>query len=117
MITAQFCTRGRQLVSLCCQVPKYKLYKQYLSSLDALNKNHSNENRLNFNAAKQKYKVTKNKLKRQYKNQQGNMMNNLRRKNPKNFTANLRVKKGIYSDITIEQFEEHFRKLMNKDNK
>jgi hypothetical protein len=62
-----------------------------VSSLDALNKNHSNENRLNFNAAKQKYKVTKNKLKRQYKNQQGNMMNNLRRKNPK---------KRIYSDIT-----------------
>jgi hypothetical protein len=46
------------------------------------NKNRSNESKLKFNVAKQKYEVTENILKRQYNNQQGNMMNTLRRKNP-----------------------------------
>ena len=71
-----------------------ELYKQYLKSLDVFNKNRSNESKLKFNVAKQKYEVTENILKRQYKNQQGNMMNTLQFK---------RVKRKIYSDITIEQ--------------
>jgi hypothetical protein len=58
-----------------------------------------------YSVAKQKYKVTENKLKRQYQNQQGHMMNTLRRKNPNKFYRKFkRVKKQIYSDITIEQF-------------
>ena len=82
-----------------------ELDKQYLKSLDELNKNHSNEIRHKLNVAKQKYKVTENKLKRQYQNQQGHMMNTLRRKNPNKFYRKFkRVKKQIYSDITIEQF-------------
>ena len=73
--------------------------------MDEFNKNRSNEIRLKFNVAKQKYEVTENKLKRQYNNQQGNMMNTLRRKNPKKIYRKFkRVKKQIYSDITIEQF-------------
>ena len=82
-----------------------ELDKQYLKSLDEFNKNRSNEIRLKFNVAKQKYEVTENKLKRQYQNQQGHMMNTLRRKNPNKFYRKFkRVKKQIYSDITIEQF-------------
>lgn len=62
-----------------------ELYRQYQKALYVFNKNRNEENRLQLNIAKQKYKVTENKLKRQYKNQQGNMLNNLRRKNPKKF--------------------------------
>ena len=45
------------------------------------------------------------------------MLNNLRRKNPKKFYRKLKkIKKPIHSEITIEQFEEHFSKLMIKGN-
>ena len=82
-----------------------ELYKQYLQSLDVFNKNRRNESKHKLNVAKQKYDVTENILKRQYKNQQGNMMNTLGRKNPKKIYRKFkRVKKQIYSDITIEQF-------------
>jgi hypothetical protein len=58
--------------------------------LDEFNKNRSNKIRLKLNVAKQKYSVTKNKLNKQSNNQQGNMMNTLRRKNLKSFIANLK---------------------------
>ena len=94
-----------------------ELYRNYQKSLEVFNKTRSDENRLKLNLAKQKYKVTENKLKRLYKNQQRNMLNNLRRNNPKKFYRKFkRIKKRIYSDLTIEQFEEHFKKLMNKEN-
>ena len=94
-----------------------EFYRQYQKALYVFNKNRNEENRLQLNIAKQKYKVTENKLKRQYKDQQGNMLNNLRRKNPKKFYRKFkRIKKPIHSEITIEPFEEHFSKLMNKGN-
>ena len=62
-----------------------EFYRQYQKPLYVFNKNRNEENRLQLNIAKQKYKVTENKLKRQYKDQQRNMLNNLRRKNPKKF--------------------------------
>ena len=52
-------------------------------AIDSFNKYRSNENRLSLNLAKQRYKYLENKLKRQYKNQQGNMLSNLRKSNPK----------------------------------
>jgi hypothetical protein len=39
------------------------------------------------------------------------MLNYLRRKNPKKFYRKFkRIKKRIHSEITIEQYEEHFSK-------
>ena len=44
------------------------------------------------------------------------MLNHLRRNNPKNFYRKFeRKNKKILCDITIEQFQEHFKNLMNKE--
>jgi hypothetical protein len=51
-----------------------ELDRQYQQALYVFNKNRNEENGFQLNIAKQKYKVTENKLKRQYKNQQGNML-------------------------------------------
>ena len=75
-----------------------ELDKQYLTSLDEFNKNRSNEIRLKLNVAKQKYSVTLYKLNKQYNNQQGNMMNTLRRTNLKKcYRKFQRVQKQTYN--------------------
>jgi S-adenosylmethionine hydrolase len=66
--------------------------------------NHPNENRLKLNVAKQTYKRTETRLQRQYKNQQGNMISNLRRNNPKKFYRKFRKRKQQnVHNITLEQ--------------
>jgi hypothetical protein len=71
-----------------------------------------------LNVAKQKYKRTETRLKRQYKNQQGNMISNLRRNNPKKFYRKFRKRKQQnVHNITLEQFKEHFSNLMNIQDK
>ena len=58
-----------------------------------------------------------NKLKRQYKNQQGNMLSKLRKSNPRRFYRKFKKrKKPVIRDITFEKFEEHFKNLTSKDN-
>jgi hypothetical protein len=52
------------------------LYRQYKYSLHDFNSNRTNENSLRLNVTNQKYKRTETRLKRQYKNQQGNMISN-----------------------------------------
>ena len=90
------------------------LYRQYKYSLDDFNSNRTNENRLKLNVAKQKYKHTETRLKRQYKNQQGNMITNSRRNNTKKFYRKFRKRKQQnVHNITLEQFKEHFSNLMN----
>lgn len=93
------------------------LYKQYQMALDRLNKYRSNENRLSLNLAKQRYKYLENKLKRQNKNQQGNMLSKLRKSNPKRFNNKFKKRKQpVIHDISLEKFEEHFKNLTSKDN-
>ncbi|XP_071123308.1 uncharacterized protein [Mytilus edulis] len=53
------------------------LYRDYLRAMMDFNRYRSNENRLHFNLAKQRYKRLENQLKRQYKNQQGDMLSKL----------------------------------------
>ena len=93
------------------------LYNAYQRALGTFNKYRSNENRLSLNLAKQRYKCLERKLKRQYKNQRGNMLSSLRRTNPKQFYRKFKnSKKSLHHTITIEQFEEHFKNLtFNRD--
>ena len=85
------------------------LYRQYKSALDVFNRNHSNENRIKLTLAKQKFKRTETRLKRQYKNQQGNMLKTLRRNNPKKFYKKFKRPRNVAKHtISIEQFQEHF---------
>jgi hypothetical protein len=87
------------------------LYKQYQMAIDSFNKNRSNENRRSLNLAKQRYKYLENKLKRQYKNQQGNMLSKLRKSNPRRFYRKFKKrKKPVIHDISLEKFEEHFKR-------
>ncbi|VDI17162.1 Hypothetical predicted protein [Mytilus galloprovincialis] len=91
------------------------LYIQYQNALDSFNKYRSDENRINFNLSKQKYKCCETRLKRHYKNQRGNMLLSLRKKNPKRFYKNFKKrKKRVINNISLDQFEEHVKKLMSK---
>ena len=74
-------------------VKHYNVYKQYQMAIDSFNKNRSNENRLSLNLAKQRYKYLENKLNRQYKNQQGNMLSKLRKSNPKRLYRKFKKRK------------------------
>ncbi|VDI64106.1 Hypothetical predicted protein [Mytilus galloprovincialis] len=90
------------------------LRRQYISALKVFNEKRTNENRIKFNIAKQKYKQTEMRLKRQYKNQQGNMLNRLRRNNPKKFFRKFkRTRNNNLNSITLEQFQVHFQKLVS----
>lgn len=60
-----------------------KLYNEYKSRLLSFNKCKSIENRQLLCQAKNIYKKTETKCKRHYKRMQGNMLNFLRKKNPK----------------------------------
>ena len=92
------------------------LYKQYKTSLDMFNKSRNNDNRLKLNLAKQRYKRLENKLKRDYKNQQGDMLKSLRLKNPKKFYRKFKNqrRKTVHS-VKLQQFQEHFKELINRD--
>ena len=93
------------------------LYNEYQRSIDSFNKYRSNDNRLILNLAKQRYKRLENKLKRQYKNQSGNMLSALRRKNPKRFYKKFKKRKNrVVHNITLEEFEDHFKNLISKEN-
>jgi transcription elongation factor len=59
------------------------LCNSYKRALSIVNDIHSDENRMKLNLEKQKYKRLENKLKRLYKNKQGNMFNSMRTSNPK----------------------------------
>lgn len=48
-----------------------ELYRQYQKALYVFNKNRNEENRLQLNIAKQKYKVTENKLQKSIKTNKG----------------------------------------------
>ena len=64
--------------------------------------------------AKQKYKKVENRLKRQYKRQGGDMLEYLRKNNPKYF-YNIFSRKRIQAnktDLNIDDFVRHFRDLM-----
>ena len=51
------------------------------------------------------------------KNQQGNMLSNLRKSNPKRFYRKFKKRKQpVIHDISLEKFEEHFKNLTSKDN-
>ncbi|VDH98937.1 Hypothetical predicted protein [Mytilus galloprovincialis] len=116
----EFCENGDKVYKSNADKPWFTdecktLYIQYQNALDSFNKYRSDENRINFNLSKQKYKCCETRLKRHYKNQRGNMLSSLRKKNPKRFYKNFKKrKKRIKNNISLDQFEEHFKKLMSK---
>ena len=93
-------------------VKHYNVYKQYQMAIDSFNKNRSNENRLSLNLAKQRYKYLENKLNRQYKNQQGNMLSKLRKSNPKRLYRKFKKRKTTcYTRYLTWEVRRTFQKL------
>ena len=57
-----------------------------------------------------------NKLKRRYKNQRGDMLQTMKKTNPKRFYRKFKRRKTrINSILTLEQFEEHFKNLISNN--
>ena len=91
-----------------------ELYNNYKRALMNFNTNRTEGNRMKLNLDKQKYKVLENRLKRRYKNGQGNMFSAMRKSNPKRFYRKFKQRKKVISNsIDIEQFVEHFKSLMS----
>jgi hypothetical protein len=58
-----------------------------------------------------------NNLISRYKNQRGDMLSSMRRTNPKYFYKKFRKrKKTDKSNISLDDFVHHFKKLVSKDN-
>ena len=73
-----------------------------MACLSAFNKNKSYVNHFNLIDAKKKYKAHELKLKRAYKRQQGNMMESLRKLNPKLFYKKIFPQKENVANLIWE---------------
>ena len=94
-----------------------ELYIKYKRTLSDFNKIRSNENRLILNLAKQKYKCMEKRLKSRYKHQRGNMLNSLKKTNPKCFYRKFRKRrKTVKHNISLNDFMNHFKNLVNRDD-
>ena len=95
-----------------------KKYREYKDALYNFNVCKSIENHDNLIRLKSAYKKLSNRLKRQYKRTGGNMMNFLRKNNPKAFYRHFAKKqpKRNGANITIDQFHEYFKNLVTCDS-
>ncbi|KAJ8313166.1 hypothetical protein KUTeg_009282, partial [Tegillarca granosa] len=103
-------------------VPKYEddkpwftfeckqLYRLYLQSLRDFNKNKTDETHYKLHATKRKYKTLETKLKRDYLQQQGDMVSFLRTTNPKLFYKTF-SKQKICEISTLIRFREENKKF------
>jgi hypothetical protein len=78
------------------------LHIDYNRALSKFNKNRRDENRLELNLSKQRFKRMENNMKSRYKDQRGNMLSSMRRTNPKYFYKKFRKrKKTVNSNISL----------------
>ena len=89
-----------------------KLYNNYKRALRRFNSDRSTLNRFNLTETRKKYKLLQNKLRSTYLTQEGNMINTLRKNNPRAFyrKVNKRKKSPIY-DITMDEFVKHLKNV------
>ena len=92
-------------------VRKYKLYK---NALLQFNNHKTFQNRINLANAKNAYKTCETKMKRHYFRQEGNMLDNMKRDNPKQFYRIFRKKrKSCKSNLNVKDFFQYFSNLMS----
>ena len=93
-----------------------QLRKLYLQKLKLFNDVHSHFNRSILVTSKRNYKQYERKLKREYTRYQGDKIEYLKKKNPKEFYKLFRKKKGNpVSSLNISGFYEHFKQLSSTD--
>ncbi|KAK3084323.1 hypothetical protein FSP39_011568 [Pinctada imbricata] len=87
-------------------------YRNYKSALYIFSQNKSHANHVILMEKKREYKALECTLKRQYTRSEGNMLEEMRKRNPKNF---YRIFKRKKASCNVDDFEffffEHFRKL------
>ena len=93
-------------------------FKDYRTALNIFNKCKNYENYANLMNAKSVYKKYNIKKKREFDRYEGNNMEYMRKYNPKQFykVFNKRKSKGSNSDISMQQFMEHFKNLNEVHN-
>jgi exonuclease III len=92
-----------------------ELYRAYKQALNDFNRNYSNENRSLLITAKQVYKQAVNKAKKKYKHAEGDMLNQMRKENPKAFYKKFKRQSWGAINISADSFRDHFEKLANKE--
>ena len=92
-------------------------YREYKNALNVFNREKSTENHNQLMMKKSVYKKLENTLKKTYKKQEGNMIQSLRKSNPKQFYRyfSKRKSKSPDSKITFDNFFEHFKHLSNEE--
>ena len=95
-------------------VRKYKLYK---TALWQFNKDKSFQNRMNLANAKTVYKTYEAKMKRHYFRQEGNMLDNMKRDNPKQFYKIFWKKRTTCkTNLNVNDFFHYFSNLMSGEH-
>ena len=91
------------------------LYSVYRKALYDFNVCKTPSNHFMLQQSKNDYKTLERKLKRRYLFDQGNMLDTIRKQNPKEFYARFSKKKHSKIDIDIKTFFEHFKSLCGND--
>ncbi|VDI10101.1 Hypothetical predicted protein [Mytilus galloprovincialis] len=89
------------------------LYKKFLN---VFNHSKCSTHHLNLVTAKRNYKLLEAKLKRNYKKQQGNMLEGLKRHNPKLFYRKFSSKRKVKPKATGKEFFDHFKRIASEIN-
>ncbi|VDI44010.1 Hypothetical predicted protein, partial [Mytilus galloprovincialis] len=92
---------------------RYNLYKKFLN---VFNHSKCSTHHLNLVTAKRNYKLLEAKLKRNYKKQQGNMLEGLKRHNPKLFYRKFSSKRKVKPKATGKEFFDHFKRIASEIN-
>ena len=87
------------------------LHRNYIKCLNVFNRNTCMENYVNVNNAKKKCKLLEAQLKRKYKRQEGNMMEGLRKSNPKWFYSKFGRSHKLSINVSGSEFFDHFKRV------
>ena len=89
------------------------IYLDYKKKLKVFNADKTPENRESLTYARRIYKRFENKLKREYKRHEGDMLAFLRKHNPKQFYKLFKTNKSKHPicNLTLDDFSTHFKNL------
>ena len=103
--------RGRHLNKPWFDKDVKKSYYDYISALKIFNKEKSNANRNQLQEKKRLYKLLERKRRRKYISTEGNMLDQLKRNDPKAFYAKFSKRKSVHCPIPLHTFYEHFKSI------
>lgn len=99
--------------------------REFKTARNFFNRNKTDQSRINFITARTKYNKIKQKALRNYKLKEGGRLNDLAKKEPRNFWKKIKKsykKNAINADsLTVEKLQEHFKNMFgeqpnNQDN-